>query len=299
MKKRKLNITITLYAALLALQLSGCQPAAAASQGNGVTEAITEGHYEERQEETQKESGEETQEGIQGQAQEQFQEEIPSPQPPFMILQTDETVREFVSDDLWSCSTYVLSSDRGVIVVDPGSYNEELAVYLEDLGGVDAILLTHGHWDHIYGLDAVKADYPAAEVWINELDGEFLQNPELNCSDTLMNLVCETKADHLITEGSYQVKGYSLEVIHSPGHTAGSSLYYFPDEKIVFAGDSIMSIESPTYRPTGSEEDMERTYEKFVNYGFEEDTLVYSGHFGNTTYSRIVNINPKLERLIQ
>lgn len=169
---------------------------------------------------------------------------------------------------------------------------------LTSIGGVDAILLTHGHVDHIIGIDDMKKDFPKAQLYIYEKDLPLLTDPKLNVSSGMgLNIVVKTEATPL-KEGDNKFGGYDVKVISTPGHTAGSCIYYFPEENILFTGDSIMSsIESPTDRPTGSAEDIANTHKKFVNYGFKDDTIIYSGHFGNTTYSRIIKSNPSLAKL--
>lgn len=67
-----------------------------------------------------------------------------------------------------SCNVYVVSSDKGNILIDPGHYDDEIRDYIYEIGGLDAILLTHGHWDHTFGLDRLKADFPDAPVYMPE-----------------------------------------------------------------------------------------------------------------------------------
>lgn len=159
-------------------------------------------------------------------------------------------VKRFHSLTGFSCWTYVLSSEKGTVLIDPGSYGEALSAHLEALGGVDAILLTHGHWDHARALDRIIDDCPQTPVYINRLESAFLTDPQLNCfgSDGIaLQIHAEVT---LLDEGYFDIGGYAVRMILAPGHTMGSSVYHFPQEHVLFAGDSIGY--TSTFRPTGS-----------------------------------------------
>lgn len=82
------------------------------------------------------------------------------------MLKSDEgkvekmSIRMFQSAYQFSCNVYVVSSDKGNLLIDPGHYDRTLRDCIDQIGGLDAVLLTHGHWDHTYGLDRLKKDYP-------------------------------------------------------------------------------------------------------------------------------------------
>lgn len=209
-------------------------------------------------------------------------------------------IRQFVrnpnySSNDFSCSVYVLSSGKGVLLIDPGYYDSDIREYLESVGGLNAILLTHGHWDHIRGLDAVKQDYPEAGVYLNALDSALLTDPELNYSaDRDIPIAVQTKAE-LISEGVYDIGGFQIELIHTPGHTKGSSLLYLKDEKVLFTGDTIKYDRiADTSRPTGSDADLAETIAKFKGLLFDDETQILTGHGSNTNYGELMKINKYL-----
>lgn len=209
---------------------------------------------------------------------------------------TEFTVKTFSSSEGFSCDVHVLSSKKGNILIDPGFYDDKLADYVETIGGLDAILVTHGHWDNLHELDKVAKANPEAEVFMNELDLPFLRDPHLNCSDINgFSLLVDTKPQ-TFTEGLYKIGGYDIEVIHTPGHTIGSSSLYLPEENIMFSGDTFMiPFVGSADHPTGNEEDRETTINKFKERDFPDDMKIYPGHRGNTTYKEMLKTNIDLQ----
>lgn len=205
-------------------------------------------------------------------------------------------VRSFQNKGRFSSTVHVLSSEKGNILIDPGHYSEELSRYVESIGGLDAILITHGHWDNIYSLDEAAAANPNAKIYIHELDYNFLRDPVLNCSDINgFSLMLDTKP-LTFTEGTYTIGGYTFEIIHTPGHTCGSSIFYFEEENILFGGDTIMSeLVGSAEHPTGNEKERENTIKKFKQLKFSDDMKVFGGHRKNTVYKELMKINKDLQ----
>ena len=205
-------------------------------------------------------------------------------------------VRSFQNTGRFSSTVHVLSTKKGNILIDPGHYSEELAKYIDSIGGLDVILITHGHWDNIYSLDEAVAANPKAKVYIHELDYDFLRNPVLNCSDINgFSLLLDTKPQ-TFTKGTYTIGGYTFEIIHTPGHTCGSAIFYFEEENILFGGDTIMSeLVGSAKHPTGSEKDRADTIKMFKQLKFPNDMKIFGGHRKNTVYEELMNINKDLK----
>ncbi|MBR1540508.1 MAG: MBL fold metallo-hydrolase [Clostridia bacterium] len=202
---------------------------------------------------------------------------------------------QFENEESFSSDFNIVTSSKGTIVIDAGFYNDEIKLCLKQIGKIDAILLTHGHWDHIQSLDEIKKDFPEVKIYIHEKDYEFLENPSWNLSlKHGFDLKVQSEAEKL-KEGKFKVGDYEIELIHTPGHTGGSCLYYLKEENLLFTGDTIgPKVIGNSYYPTGSEEDMFQSLEKFKNLNLPKDTRCISSHWGSGTFEEILEMNPYL-----
>lgn len=204
-------------------------------------------------------------------------------------------VEMFQSSYQFSCNVYVLHSDKGNVLIDPGHYDEAIRDYLSQIGGLNAVLLSHGHWDHTYGLDQLKEDFPDAPVYMPEDGTDFLQDPYLNGS--IMNgfsVIVESDVDAL-QEGEICIGGYDIDVINMPGHCRGCVMYYFKHENVLFTGDSVLKDIPVPIRATGSEEEQMKSMRKLIHLGYRADTPVYPGHGDDTTYGYLLENNPDVK----
>ncbi len=208
-------------------------------------------------------------------------------------------VRSFdsTSPAAWTATFQVISSEKGNILVDPGKYDDEVANYIKSIGGVEAILITHGHWDKLRGLDEALTANPNAKVYIHELDKPYMLDPVRNCSIE-NGFEGTTQADaNTFSEGVYEIAGYSIEIIHLPGHTEGDSVLYFKNENIMIGGDAIMpTIVGSSRHPGGNEQDRQASIEKFKKLRFPADMILYHGHGSDTiSYENLMKTNRDLQ----
>ncbi len=129
-------------------------------------------------------------------------------------------------------------SGEGVLI-DCGGDGNEIILAAHRLGiRIVAILLTHGHADHIEGVDRVTKEF-SCPVYLHQFDLEYLRRPEFNLSMRIYMrpLVLETEAIAVRDNEKIEACGFTLEVIHTPGHTQGSVCFLFED--MLFTGDTL------------------------------------------------------------
>jgi glyoxylase-like metal-dependent hydrolase (beta-lactamase superfamily II) len=185
------------------------------------------------------------------------------------------------------------------LVVDPGDESERLLSAIEALGidKVDAILVTHTHFDHV-GAVAPVARATGAPVYCPELETHVLAN--------IMDFVPwegfgpfeSYDADHTVKGGeTLELAGLPIEVIFTPGHSPGHVTYSLPAESAIFSGDVL--FEGSVGRvdlPGGDWPTLLRSIETLVD-SHGPETTVYPGHMGMTTLGRERATNPFLREL--
>ncbi len=187
---------------------------------------------------------------------------------------------------------YTEESKKAVIIdpaADSGRIMEELAV----LGVTpEAVLLTHGHFDHMLAADTLRKQYHIPVCLLKE-EAELLEQPELNCSELFMRMSYGITADELLTDGQQlPFLDGKLRVIASPGHTSGSCCYYHETEGVLFSGDTLFQGSvGRTDLPTGKASQISVSIREKI-FVLPEDTLVLSGHGMETTIGEEKEHNP-------
>lgn len=182
-----------------------------------------------------------------------------------------------------TCNTYVIG-DKGdpCIVIDPGSNEKDcLDNYIKkNHSKVEAILITHGHYDHIRGLKTLKSKAP---VYISLLDSAFLTDPSLNLSEYLDNeFTIDDVAPSLVKDDDVlDIMNLKIKVIETPFHTAGSLCFYIESLNALFSGDTLFHLGIGRYDlPTGSSKTIYQSLKKLSK--LPKQTKVYTGHGENT-----------------
>jgi len=138
---------------------------------------------------------------------------------------------------------YVLRSGDCCWVVDPGLWPEPLLEFLQS-GRIEpaAIILTHGHGDHIAGIGRLTERFAAARVVCPADDAEMLTDADSNLSAAFGMPITAPPADELIRPGqSLALGGTNWTVLDTSGHTPGGVSFHCPGEKVVITGDALFA----------------------------------------------------------
>ena len=194
-----------------------------------------------------------------------------------------------------STNSYVVTNTdtKESIIVDIGSYSDVMNNYLNDNGyTLKGILLTHGHFDHIMGLDGMikKHDVP---IYIFEDEMDMLKDPSLNASvDFGLNYAYGAKVNGLRDGEVLSIAGMDFKVIHTPGHTGGGCCYYMESEGTLFSGDTLFRASvGRSDLPTGSGGTLIRSIRDRL-MTLPDETKVYPGHMDSTTIGYEKKYNP-------
>jgi hydroxyacylglutathione hydrolase len=188
-------------------------------------------------------------------------------------------------------------ADRAVIV-DPGEEADKLLGAIEALGvGLDAILLTHTHFDHV-GAVAPLARATGAEVWVPEIEKPVLADIMAFVPWPGFGPYESWEAEHTLVGGeSLELAGLEIDVLSTPGHSPGHVSFSIPDETAVFSGDVLFQGSvGRTDLPGGDWPTLLESIRTLVDE-LPPETIVYPGHMGITTLASERASNPFLGEL--
>jgi glyoxylase-like metal-dependent hydrolase (beta-lactamase superfamily II) len=188
-------------------------------------------------------------------------------------------------------------SERG-LVVDPGEEPERILACVEEMGvEVDAILLTHCHFDHI-GAVAPVAAATGASVYCPELEVPVLADIMAYVPYPGIGPYESYEADEKVGGGeALELAGLTVDVLFTPGHSPGHVTYSIADESVLFSGDVLFQGSvGRTDLPGGDWPTLGRSIQTLLDT-YPDDTAVHPGHMGLTTLGRERVSNPFLAEL--
>lgn len=188
------------------------------------------------------------------------------------------------------------------IVIDPADYGRQIYANLKKNGlRAVGILLTHGHFDHIWGVEALRAaanevaenhGFDKVKVFAGEAERDLLGSARQNVSEDA-GRACEIEADVYLEDGEeINIAGISCKVIATPGHTAGGCCFYFEEAGFCICGDTIFQESvGRTDFPTGSMGTLVRSIKEKL-FVLPDETTLYPGHGDSTTVGHEKKYNP-------
>ncbi|WP_317313991.1 MBL fold metallo-hydrolase [Holdemanella biformis] len=187
---------------------------------------------------------------------------------------------------------YLVMENHHALIIDPADILPNLdEILTQNDCTLDAIVLTHAHFDHISGVDKIVNKF-GCDVYLNPNEFDFLLDPDLNSSSAFyMDVTCNANAKPLI-EGKNEIAGFEVEAIYCPGHSIGSTVLKIED--CLFTGDVLFqgSIGRMDLA-TGSVTSMKQSLKKL--YQFNKDYKVYPGHGPTTSLSQEKKWNESLK----
>lgn len=179
-----------------------------------------------------------------------------------------------------------------VIFFDPADQGEYIYNSLKERGfTVAGILLTHGHFDHIWGTNELRS-LSGARIYAYEAEKALCEDAQTNVSDQVGRPYTVVPDVYLKDGEEVTIAGITCKLISTPGHTVGSCCYYFEDAKMLISGDTLFQESvGRTDFPTGSQSAIVRSIKEKL-FVLPDDVKVYPGHGDVTSIGAEKQYNP-------
>ena len=183
---------------------------------------------------------------------------------------------------------YIIADEekQEAMVIDPAGDVDKIKAMLDILGAkLKYIYLTHCHGDHIGGVEELRKR-TTAKVLIHRIDSEGLNNKEISLTEYIGMEDILLEADSRVDDNDLlHIGDIEFKVIHTPGHTKGSSCIYSEKHNMLFSGDTLFrGTWGRTDLPTSSFEDIINSITKKLML-LPDETIVYPGHGKSTMIS--------------
>lgn len=191
-----------------------------------------------------------------------------------------------------NCYFLYKENSTEVIFIDPADKGEYIYETLKEKGfQIAGILLTHGHFDHIWGTNKLR-ELSGAQIYAYEEEKVLCEDAIQNVSDQVGRPYTVIPDRYLKDGEEITIAGMTCKVIATPGHTVGSCCYYFAEDKILISGDTLFQESvGRTDLATGSASAIVRSIKEKL-FVLPEDVKVYPGHGDITDIGYEKKYNP-------
>lgn len=184
----------------------------------------------------------------------------------------------------FASNCFILHSAGEAFVIDPAISEKRILARLEDEGlTLKGILLTHGHFDHIWRAEELR-NATGAPLYVHEADAEILTDSKKNAYATFTGgSFTISEADGLLREGDALTLGTErITVLHTPGHTKGSVCY--DTGEILITGDTLFAQGFGRYDLYGGDlKALKGSLQRLLELASTENRWIYCGHGENST----------------
>lgn len=192
-----------------------------------------------------------------------------------------------------NCYFLINEESKRAVIIDPGACPEKICEwFLENGFQPEAVLLTHGHFDHILAAEALKKEFQIP-IYACEKEKQVLNDPSMNLATGFFGKKYTMDADIYCKDGEVlSLAGYEISVLETPGHTPGGCCYHIPSENVIFTGDTLFcrSVGRTDFKGGSYQEICRSIKEKL--FVLPETTICYCGHGEGTSIGFEKECNP-------